>query len=83
MFLDDRLLGPLGFAGRILGIIFTVNAVVICILVLVSIPLYFFARDVQGDAGRFGVLDTNPAIGVPDTIYREAAENVFASDPKR
>ena len=82
VFLDDRLLGPLGFAGRVLGIIFAINAVVICLLVLVSIPLLVFAHDVRGTLVRFGVLSMNPAIGRPDTIYLEAAEKVFTSDPE-
>jgi UDP-2,3-diacylglucosamine pyrophosphatase LpxH len=82
VFLDDRLLGPLGFAGRVLGIIFTINAVVICLLVLVSIPLLVFAHDVRGTLVRFGVFSVNPAIGAPDTTYLEAAEKVFTSDPE-
>jgi hypothetical protein len=82
VFLDDRILGPLGFAGRVLGIIFTINAVVICLLVLVSIPLLVFAHDVRGTLVRFGVFSVNPAIGAPDTTYLEAAEKVFTSDPE-
>ena len=75
IFLDDRLLLPLGF-------IFTINAVVICLLVLVFIPLFVFARDVRRTLVRFGVLNTNPAIGDPDATYLEAAKEVFASDPE-
>ena len=82
VFLDDRILGPLGFAGRVLGIIFAINAVVICLLVLVSIPLLVFAHDVRRTLVRFGVFSVNPAIGGPDTTYLEAAEKVFTSDPE-
>ena len=60
IFLDDRLLAPLGFAGSILGIIFTVNAVVIGLLLLVSIPLLIFYRDVRRTLVRFDVLGTIP-----------------------
>ena len=82
VFLDDRILGPLGFAGRVLGVIFAINAVVICLLVLVSIPLLVFAHDVRRTLVRFGVFSVNPAIGGPDTTYLEAAEKVFTSDPE-
>ena len=82
VFLDDRILGPLGFAGRVLGVIFAINAVVICLLVLVSIPLLVFAHDVRRTLVRFGVFSVNPAIGTPDTTYLEAAEKVFTSDPE-
>src|SRR5215213_1059499 len=36
IFLDDRLLAPLGFAGSILGLVFTVNAVVTAVLIRVD-----------------------------------------------
>ena len=82
VFLDDRLLGPLGLSGRILGIIFTINTVVIVILVLVSVPLLIFYRDVRSTLARFGVLDLNLAVEAPDVNYVRAAEEVFASDPE-
>ena len=82
VFLDDRLLLPLGLPGRVLGFVFTINAVIICVLVLVSIPLLVFAHDVRRTLVRFGVLNTNPAIGETDATYLEAAKEVFASDPE-
>src|SRR5215211_6923460 len=81
-FLDDRLLAPLGFAGSILGVIFTVNAVVIVILLLVSIPLLVFYRDVRRTLVRFDVLGTIPTISQADATYLQAAEEAFASDPE-
>ena len=47
IFLDDRLFALLGFAGSILGVNFTINAVGIVILLLVSIPLLIFYRDAR------------------------------------
>ena len=82
VFLDDRLLQPLGFAGRLLGLVFTVNAVVIVILVLVSIPLLVFYRDVRKTLVRFDLLNTIPDIGQADAAYLEAADEVFAADPE-
>ena len=82
IFLDDRLLAPLGFAGSILGVIFTVNAVVIIILLLISIPLLVFYRDVRRMLVRFDVLGTIPTISQADATYLQAAEEAFASDPE-
>ena len=81
IFLDDRLLAPLGFAGSILGVIFTVNAVVIALLLLVSIPLLIFYRDVNRTLVRFDVLNTIPAVSPTDAACFEATKEVFASDP--
>jgi UDP-2,3-diacylglucosamine pyrophosphatase LpxH len=81
IFLDDRLLASLGFAGSILGVVFTVNAVVIVILLLVSIPLFVFYRDVRRTLVRFDVLGTIPAISPTDAACFQAAKEVFASDP--
>lgn len=82
IFLDDRLLAPLGFAGSILGVIFTVNTVVIVILLLVSIPLLIFYRDVKKTLVRFDVLATIPAISPADAACFTAAKELFASDPE-
>jgi len=82
IFLDDRLLAPLGVAGSILGIIFAVNTVVIIMLLLVSIPLLIFYRDVKSTLTRFDVLNTIPAISPADAACFEAAKEVFASDPE-
>jgi hypothetical protein len=82
IFLDDRLLAPFGFAGSILGVIFTVNTVVIVILLLVSIPLLIFYRDVKKTLVRFDVLATIPAISPTDAACFETAKKVFASDPE-
>jgi hypothetical protein len=81
IFLDDRLLTALGIAGTIIGIIFTVNAAVIVILLLVSIPLYLFYRDVRRTLVRFDVLNTIPAISPTDDACFQAAKELFASDP--
>lgn len=82
VFLDDSLLLPLGLPGRVLGFVFTINAIVICVLLLISIPLLLFALDVQRTLVRFGVLNTSSAIGESDATYLEAAKEVFASDPE-
>jgi len=82
VFLDDRLLAPLGFAAPIVGIIFFINTVIVAILVLISIPLLFFYRDVRSTLVRFDVLNTIPAISPADIACLEAAEEVFASDPE-
>lgn len=81
VFLDDRLLAPLGFAGRVVGVIFTANAIIIVILVLLSIPLLVFYRDVRQTLVRFDVLGKVPTIEEADATYLKAAEEVFASDP--
>ena len=62
--------------------IFAVNAVVIRILLLVSIPLFIFYRDVRRTLVRFDVLNTIPAISPTDAACFEAAREVFASDPE-
>src|SRR5215212_2445512 len=82
IFLDDRLLAPFGFVGSVLRVIFTVNAVVIVILVLVSIPLLIFYRDARRTLARFDVLNTIPAISSADAACFEAAREVFTSDPE-
>ena len=82
IFLDDRLLAPLGFAGSILGVNFTINAVGIVILLLVSIPLLIFYRDARKTLVRFDVLNTILAISPTDAACFEAAKGVFASDPE-
>jgi len=82
IFLDDRLLAPFGIAGSILGVIFTVNTVIIVILLLVSISLLIFYCDVKKTLVRFDVLATIPAISPTDAACFEAAREVFASDPE-
>ena len=50
-------------------------------LLLVSIPLLIFYRDVRKMLTRFDVLNTIPAISPADAACFEAAKEVFASDP--
>ncbi len=57
-------------------------AVVIVILLLVSIPLLLFYRDVRRTLIRFDMLGAIPAISQADATYLKAAEEVFASDPE-
>lgn len=82
IFLDDRLLAPFGIAGSILGVIFTVNTVVIVILLLVSIPLLIFYRDVRKTLVRFDVLATIPAISPTEAACFEA-RRCSPQTPKR
>ena len=62
--------------------IFAVNTVVIVILLLVSIPLLIFYRDVKKTLVRFDVLASIPAISPADAACFTAAKEVFASDPE-
>jgi UDP-2,3-diacylglucosamine pyrophosphatase LpxH len=48
-----------GLAGDVVAFVFLVNAAVVVLLLLVSIPLYFLARDVRRTLERFDLLATS------------------------
>lgn len=76
----DDVLFRFGIVGDVVGTIIAVNVVVIVLLTVVSIPLYFFARDARRTAERFGLLQE---VGRTETAspYLKAASEVFDADP--
>ncbi|WP_262175821.1 metallophosphoesterase [Haloarcula laminariae] len=67
----------LGVVGSILDAVIAVNLTVVTLLVLVSIPLYVYVRDVRTTLTRFGLFG-EPAERDP---YVERARSVFAANP--
>ncbi|WP_440007869.1 metallophosphoesterase [Halomicrococcus sp. SG-WS-1] len=68
----------LGLAGDLVEFVFAVNAAVVVLLTVISIPLYFLVRDVKRTLERFDLLATDPVAEERDAAYLDAARDVFA-----
>ena len=79
--LFEELLRELAFVGALIDFVLFVNVVVITLLTLISIPLFFFARDVKKTLRRFGLVDDEDPEEIKDQ-YIEAARDVFAAHPR-
>ncbi|WP_327050889.1 metallophosphoesterase [Halomicrococcus gelatinilyticus] len=69
-----------GLAGDLVAFVFAVNAAVVLLLILISIPLYVLVRDVKRTLERFGI-SFEGAAGDRDAAYLDAARDVFAERP--
>ncbi|KAB1190790.1 phosphoesterase [Haloferax sp. MBLA0078] len=70
----------IGFAGVLLDVVIAINAVIVVILVLLSIPLFFVVRDVRRTLERFGLVEVDEPEAVSDA-YIDGARDVFESNP--
>ncbi len=70
-----------GLVGDLVEFVIYVNLVVVGLLFLVSIPLYFFARDVRKTLERFGLVRQEKPEEPADAPYVAAAEDVFEEFP--
>ncbi|WP_010612668.1 metallophosphoesterase [Halococcus hamelinensis] len=75
------LLRRFGVVGELLDVVLVVNLVVIAISALVSIPLFFLARDVRKTLDRFGLirLDEPRTAG---NAYMEGTRGIFETHPE-
>ena len=69
-----------GAVGDVVEIFFTIYVVIIILLIIISIPLFFFGRDVYKTLRRFGLLATSESED-PAEKYLEGAREIFESDP--
>ncbi|WP_266079692.1 metallophosphoesterase [Haladaptatus caseinilyticus] len=76
-----EILRDLGFVGSLIEFVFLVNLVVVSLLFVISIPLYFFARDVRKTLERFDLVRSEKPTESPDKTYVEAAKRVFRERP--
>ena len=72
------LFGPV---GTLIDIVFAVNVVFIILLVLISIPLYVFFRDIRKTLRRFGLSRRDGDDRDPTAKYNDRARDVFAENP--
>ncbi|WP_247000637.1 metallophosphoesterase [Halosolutus gelatinilyticus] len=77
----ESLLGRLGVVGSAVELIGAVALAVVGLLVLVSIPLLFFALDAKRTLNRFGIVKDDAPTD-PDEQYLAAARRVFADRPE-
>jgi hypothetical protein len=75
----ERLLGLFGPVGEVAQLVLAANLVVIGLLLVVSLPLSVFVRDVRKALDRFGLVRPDP--GDPVEKYNDRAREVFAADP--
>ncbi|GAA0249305.1 hypothetical protein GCM10009000_076920 [Halobacterium noricense] len=76
-----EILRELGLVGSIIEFVFLINLVVVSLLFVISIPLYFFVRDVRKTLERFDLVRSDKPTEQPDKPYVEAAQNVFEEYP--
>jgi hypothetical protein len=74
--LTEAFLGRFGVAGAAARLLLSVNVAVAGLLLLVSVPLYFFLRDARQTIDRFGVFETDLTVG-PQAPYVDAAREIF------
>ena len=77
----EAFLAQFGVAGAAVHLLLSINVAIAGLLVLVSIPLYFFLRDARRTVDRFGVFETDLTVD-PEKPYVEAARDVFAERPE-
>ncbi|MFC6835758.1 metallophosphoesterase [Halomarina ordinaria] len=77
----DALARTFGVAGFVLEAFLFVNVLLVLLLVVVSIPLWFFDRDVRRTIRRFGLLTSGLQVGQGDERFLDAARSVFADRP--
>ncbi|SDN22248.1 Calcineurin-like phosphoesterase [Halogranum gelatinilyticum] len=74
----NAVLAQFGIVGALIDAVLFVNLVVIAILVLISIPLFFFVRDTRKTLRRFGLIEGTDPEEMRD-VYVEGAREVFAA----
>jgi hypothetical protein len=76
----ESVFDPFGPVGAPIEIVLAANLILIALLILVSVPLYAFARDVRKTLRRFGLVrdgdDRDPA-----ARYVERTREVFVENP--
>jgi len=83
IFLNNRIFNSMGVVGSLFQIILTINAIVLLVLLVLSIPFGFLMRDLKGSLKRFGIeLDPTELTGEKEDLYFDAAKNVFNDDPE-
>lgn len=76
----EAFLRQFGLAGEAARFVLSVNVAIAGLLLLVSVPLYFFLRDIRKTVDRFGIFETELTVD-PERPYVKAAKEVFADDP--
>ena len=70
----------LGLLGNLLGMILAVNAAVLALMIVVSVPLGFIKRDVAKTLKRYGVKSIAELLPEKRACYRAAARELFERD---
>ncbi|WP_227352856.1 metallophosphoesterase [Haladaptatus salinisoli] len=79
--LTTAFLRRFGLVGDLVEFVVYVNLVVVGLLFVLSIPLYFFARDARKTLERFDLVRSNSDAEPSDATYVEAALDVFETEP--
>ncbi|WP_255151109.1 metallophosphoesterase [Halorarius halobius] len=77
----EAVLRRLSVVGVLIDVVLFVNVAVILLLTLISIPLFFFARDVRRTLRRFGLVGGDDPEEINDR-YVGAAREVFDARPE-
>jgi len=77
----EGVLDLFGPVGTLIDIVLAINVVFIVLLLLISIPLYVFARDVRKTLRRFGLGQGDGDDRDSTAKYNDRARNVFAENP--
>ncbi|WP_458207182.1 metallophosphoesterase [Haladaptatus sp. NG-SE-30] len=78
--LTAAFLRQFGLVGDLVEFVIYVNLVIVGLLFVLSIPLYFFVRDVRRTLERFDIVSSERDTKPPDTPYVEAALEVFETE---
>ncbi|WP_415380605.1 metallophosphoesterase [Halosimplex sp. TS25] len=76
----EDVLGLFGPVGRLADFLLAANLVVVSLLLVISVPLYVFFRDVRKTLRRFGLVREGPGED-PVEKYLDRARDVFRADP--
>ncbi|WP_436926603.1 metallophosphoesterase [Halosimplex amylolyticum] len=76
----EDVLGLFGPVGRLADFLLAANLVIVGLLLVVSVPLYVFFRDVRKTLRRFGLVREGPGED-PVEKYLDRAREVFRADP--
>jgi UDP-2,3-diacylglucosamine pyrophosphatase LpxH len=77
----NTVLAQFGIVGTLIDAVLFVNLVIIGLLVLVSIPLFFFVRDARKTLERFGLVGGDDPEEVKN-VYLDGAHEVFEDNPE-
>ncbi len=83
LFLNNRLFESLGVFGSLFQLMLTVNAVILAIILILTIPVGLIIRDLKETIKRFGILvDPAELVGEKESIYIDAAKEIFDNNPR-
>ena len=83
IFLNNWLLGSLGYVGNLVQLVLIINTVLLLNFLVLAIPLYFIWRDFRATLARFqNVMNPADLSSEKEQKYLDAAQAIFQDRPQ-